>query len=61
MKEGERARSEVAERVEALLSKREDARNSKDWEAADAIRDELSAMGVIVEDGSEGPTWRLGT
>ena len=61
MKEGKRARSEVAERVEALLSKREYARDTKDWGAADAIRDELSAMGVIVEDGSEGPTWRLGT
>ena len=32
-----------------------------DWELADAIRDDLAAMGVTVEDGADGPTWRLGT
>lgn len=57
----ESARLEVAERVEALLSQREAARESKDWELADAIRDDLAAMGVTVEDGAGGPTWRLGT
>ncbi len=60
LKEEESARSEIAERVEALLSKREAARESKDWGSADSIRDELFAMGVVVEDGPEGPTWRLG-
>jgi cysteinyl-tRNA synthetase len=57
----ESARLEVAERVEALLSQREAARESKDWELADAIRDDLAAMGVTVQDGAGGPTWRLGT
>ncbi len=60
VKEGQSARSEVAERVEALLSQRETARESKDWELADAIRDDLAAMGVTVVDGADGPTWRLG-
>jgi cysteinyl-tRNA synthetase len=60
LKKEESARSEIAECVEALLSKREDARESKDWGSADSIRDELSTMGVVVEDGPEGPTWRLG-
>ena len=51
--------SEIAPMVEGLLSEREKARASKDWARADEIRDELSGAGVIVEDGSDGVTWRL--
>ncbi len=53
------ARAEVAERVEALLAEREVARKSSDWGRADEIRDELVSIGVVVEDGPDGPTWRL--
>ena len=53
------ARAEVAERVEALLAEREVARKSSDWGHADEIRDELVSIGVVVEDGPDGPTWRL--
>ena len=53
------ARTEVADKVEALLRDREIARQSKDWNRADEIRDELTSMDVIVEDGPDGPTWRL--
>ena len=56
----ESARAEVAERVESLLDERESARQSKDWARADEIRDELTSIGVVVEDGPEGPTWHLG-
>ena len=52
-------RAEVADRVEKLLVERESARESKDWARADQIRDELASMGVVVEDGPEGPTWHL--
>ena len=58
--QAESDRSEVAEKVESLLDERESARASKDWARADEIRDELTSMGVIVEDGPEGPTWHLG-
>ncbi|MCH1527002.1 MAG: hypothetical protein L7S49_02190, partial [Candidatus Poseidoniaceae archaeon] len=52
-------RAEIAEQVEALIERRSKARDAKDWSAADAIRDELSALGVIVTDTSEGPIWDL--
>ena len=53
------ARAEVADRVDALLAERESARDSKDWARADEIRDEIASLGVVVEDGPDGPTWRL--
>jgi cysteinyl-tRNA synthetase len=45
--------------VEAQLAARADARARKDWAASDAIRDALSAAGVVVEDGADGATWSL--
>ena len=53
------ARAEVADRVDALLAERESARDSKDWARADEIRDEIASRGGVVEDGPDGPTWRL--
>ena len=53
------ARAEGAGRGDALLAERESARDSKDWARADEIRDEIASMGVVVEDGPDGPTWRL--
>ncbi len=47
-----------AERIEALLVERREARASKDFARADAIRDELTAAGVVIEDGPQGSTWR---
>ncbi|HPK14786.1 MAG: Cysteine--tRNA ligase [Firmicutes bacterium ADurb.Bin248] len=38
----------------ALLERRKAARAAKDWAAADAIRDELKALGFAVEDGKDG-------
>lgn len=48
---------EVAE-IEALIKARNDARANKDWAAADAARDALTAMGIVLEDGPQGTTWR---
>jgi cysteinyl-tRNA synthetase len=44
-------------KVASLLEKRQDARKSKDFAAADAVRDELSALGVAVKDTPQGPDW----
>ena len=38
---------------------RESARASKNWSESDRIRDELTEIGVVVEDGPEGTKWRL--
>ena len=43
--------------VEGLIQKREKARNEKNWELADALRDELKNMGVRLEDTAEGVRW----
>ncbi|WP_333850890.1 cysteine--tRNA ligase [Leclercia sp.] len=48
---------EVAE-IEALIKARLEARQAKDWAAADAARNRLTEMGIILEDGPQGTTWR---
>jgi len=48
-----------AERVEALIAQREQARGQRDFAAADRIRDQLADIGVIVEDRAEGTRWRV--
>ncbi|MEY0592486.1 cysteine--tRNA ligase [Providencia manganoxydans] len=48
---------EVA-KIEALIKQRNDARQSKQWALADAARDELTAMGIVLEDGTQGTVWR---
>jgi cysteinyl-tRNA synthetase len=45
--------------VEAQLTARAAARAKKDWSASDAIRDTLTAAGVVVEDGPDGASWSL--
>ncbi|WP_404402166.1 cysteine--tRNA ligase [Idiomarina seosinensis] len=44
--------------IEQLIKQRNDARADKDWAAADAARDKLSAMGIVLEDGPQGTQWR---
>lgn len=45
-------------KIEALIKQRNDARAAKDWAAADAARDALTAKGIVLEDGAQGTTWR---
>ena len=47
-------------KVEALLAARIEARQAKDWATADQIRNELTALNVVVMDNPTGATWRLG-
>ena len=52
------ANDPLAEQVEALLEARAQAREAGDYDRADAIRDELDAMGIEVMDSADGTTWR---
>jgi cysteinyl-tRNA synthetase len=45
--------------VRVALSQRQAARERKDYQAADAIRDDLRAAGVLIEDTPTGPRWEL--
>jgi cysteinyl-tRNA synthetase len=45
--------------VSLALQQRQAARARKDFAAADAIRDQLAALGVQVEDTPSGPRWEL--
>ncbi|TFV63868.1 UNVERIFIED_ORG: cysteine--tRNA ligase [Bacillus sp. AZ43] len=45
--------------VALALEQRQAARARKDFAAADAIRDQLTALGVSVEDTPQGPRWEL--
>ncbi len=59
MESHEDVKGGIAPKVEGLLGEREDARTAKDWARADEIRDELAEMGVVVEDGPDGVTWKI--
>lgn len=48
----------VEELVQILLEIREEARAQKNWSTADAIRDRLKALDIIIEDTPQGPRWK---
>ena len=45
--------------IEALISKRNEAKINKDYEKADAIRDDLMKKGIEIMDSSSGTTWKI--
>ena len=46
-------------KIEELVAKRNEAREDKDWAAADQFRDELSAMGIELQDGNLDRQWSV--
>lgn len=46
--------------VEERIAARQAARAAKDFATSDAIRAELAARGVTVEDTAQGPRWSVG-
>jgi cysteinyl-tRNA synthetase len=47
-----------AAKIEELIAGRQRARKEKNWAEADRIRDELAGMSIVIEDGSNGTTWK---
>ena len=50
----------AAEVIDQMLIDRAEAKAERDFSRADAIRDELNAAGIIIEDSASGATWRRG-
>jgi cysteinyl-tRNA synthetase len=48
----------LAAEVEAMIARREAARQARDFGAADSIREELRARGIALEDSKDGVRWR---
>jgi len=55
----EKLSSAVSALVAGLLERRAQARAEKDFAAADAIRDQLKAAGIELEDTPQGPQWSI--
>jgi cysteinyl-tRNA synthetase len=52
-------RAVVEALVEEALDQRQAARDLKDWQAADTIKDRLHAAGVLIEDTPDGTRWTI--
>lgn len=52
-------RQRLEQVVELLISLRKRARDNRDFEMSDKIRDELTALGIQLKDGKEGTTYKL--
>ena len=52
------AASEGDPEIDALVARRTEAKKAKNWAEADAIRDQLKAMGIEVTDTPQGPVWK---
>ena len=50
----------TAEVIDQMLMDRAEAKATRDFSRADAIRDELNGAGIIIEDNASGATWRRG-
>jgi cysteinyl-tRNA synthetase len=49
----------TASQVEARVAERLEARRQKDFARSDAVRDELTALGIALRDSPEGTTWTV--
>ena len=50
---------DLKNKVEALISDRNDAKSEKNFELADSIRNELNELGIEIKDTSDGTSWNI--
>jgi len=55
---GEDGADSLDDEIEALIEARQAARKEKNWAEADAIRDKLNKMGIVLEDTPQGIKWK---
>ena len=55
---GQRNNSIDNDLIDSIISKRNEARNNKNFNEADSLRNKLSEMGIEIEDTSDGTIWR---
>ena len=58
-REREPVDAQLQARVESLVNRRQEARKLRDFAEADRLRDELTGLGVLMEDTPAGTTWKL--
>lgn len=56
--EGEDLEENLKTEIESLIAQRQEARKEKNWAAADAIRDQLDTMGILIKDTPQGVQWQ---
>ena len=58
-REGRQVDEDVEVWVESLINERNAARESRNFQRADAIRDELAEKGIVLEDSAGGTRWKI--
>lgn len=48
---------DISDDIKQIILSRQRAREQKDWQTSDALRDELLANGIAIRDESHGPVW----
>jgi len=51
--------AQLKARVESLVNRRQEARKRREFGEADRLRNELTQLGVLMEDTPSGTTWKL--
>jgi len=56
--QGESADGSSDAEIDALVARRDQARADRDWAEADRLRDQLTELGIVLEDAAGGTLWR---